>query len=293
MAALIALAAGAGLALGGCTAVPPSWMRSYERLQEEINALKIVLTGGSSPIAAKKRAEAERERELGAAAKRSKENSELLQEMYRTVMLVSPSEKKVQFEFAGLVNSLNQGASLEGVYNGMTHSGDFRRLEVESGMASTAALTAFGEIVAGFQGALPAPTLLDSKSTQPLPVINSGEELPSEALAGKPSESVPATDAKAVSKLFVGASLFTLKRVAGDEAMKVLAAKRASREELARWYAKWVVQMAARNVDFGLALRNKPDEQFHHDTALKFGEDRLRWEVLNRVHRVLNQADGR
>jgi hypothetical protein len=90
---------------------------------------------------------------------------------------------------------------------------------------------------------------------------------------------------------FIGASIFTLKRVAGDEALKVIGSKSQFREKLAMWYSKWVVRIAQRNVDFGISLRNKSDEAFHYKWAVESPEDRVKWEVLNRLHRVLNDAN--
>jgi hypothetical protein len=93
--------------------------------------------------------------------------------------------------------------------------------------------------------------------------------------------------------LFANSSIFTMKRTLGDEAMHVIAEKQAvSTQELAAWYAKWVVRLCnSYRVDFGLSLRNRPDEAFHHDWALKANSDQLVWEVLNRVHRLLNTAE--
>ena len=73
--------------------------------------------------------------------------------------------------------------------------------------------------------------------------------------------------------------------------MTLMTVKKEYPEKMALWYSRWVVHMASRNVDFGVALRNKPDEAFHYKWALTAAEDRLKWEVLNRVHRVLNEAN--
>ena len=77
----------------------------------------------------------------------------------------------------------------------------------------------------------------------------------------------------------------------GDEALKVIAAKSEYREKLALWYSKWVVHMAQLNVDFGIPLRNKPDDEFHYNWVLNNSNDRVMWEVLNRLHRVLNESN--
>ena len=95
-------------------------------------------------------------------------------------------------------------------------------------------------------------------------------------------------------QVFEGASLYTLKRVAGDEALKVINHHQ-QLGTLASWYGAFAARQAASGVDFGLELRNKADEAFHKhwaDRVLKSSQqDRLIWEVLNRVHRTINRAE--
>jgi hypothetical protein len=93
-------------------------------------------------------------------------------------------------------------------------------------------------------------------------------------------------------KVFVGASIFTLKRVLCDEAMKVIASKNQYREKLGIWYSKWVGHMAQYHIDFGIGLRNQSDEDFHYQWAMKTSDDRIIWEVLNRLHRLLNEFNS-
>jgi hypothetical protein len=106
---------------------------------------------------------------------------------------------------------------------------------------------------------------------------------------------IPKPDPKVLSeqytKQFIGASIYTLKRVLGDEALKLINTKIQLREKLALWYSKWVCRVAQRNVDFGVALRNKPDEAFHFKWVMESQDDRVKWEVLNRLHRILNEAN--
>ena len=61
------------------------------------------------------------------AAAQAKENSELLQEVMRVVFNREPRDRA---EFGTLLDTLNQGASIEGIYNGFTHSSDYRKIEV-------------------------------------------------------------------------------------------------------------------------------------------------------------------
>jgi hypothetical protein len=187
-------------------------------------------------------------------------SAEIFREMYTVVYIEEPKDRS---DFVRWANALNQGASLEGVYNGLVHSTNYQRLEALPSSASPGALKVFGEefafLVQEHQAASPAPTLQ--------------------------------TLSEGASKQYVGASIYTLKRVLGDEALLLVASKNEFRERLAFWYSKWVVRMTQRNIDFGLALRNKPDEAFHYKWALNTSEDRIKWEILNRLHRVLNEVN--
>ena len=228
---------------------------------------------------------------MGGNARVAQESAELLNEVFTVIFGQPPSNRA---EFGALLNSMIQGASLEGIYNGLTHSSGYRRLEAGSGGAAPGALKVFTEMVAEFQGELPKPTLFDASSAQPLEYIagpEGGAGGPRKKVISPPSPGPVSPERLAT--IFVGASTFTLKRVAGDEALKVLALKRRSKDQLATWFGAWASKMAARGVDFGLPLRNKAEERFHFDTAFKMPEDRLTWEVLNRVHRVLNAAESR
>lgn len=232
------------------------------------------------------------------AARISRENAELLREIHLVVFQREPKNKA---EFGSLVDSLNQGASLEGIYNGFTHSADYRRLEMANPGASPKALTIFGKELDRLEKELPEPTPFDSSWALPLPLpVQPGlPEADAQAPADIPAEvdfsAAGQTAPEKYSKLFVGASIYTLKRVLGDHALKVLAHHASDRdgyrEKAALWYSRWVSQMAAYKMDFGLPQRNQTDEAFHYEWALKAPEDRLRWEVLNRVHRVLNAAN--
>jgi hypothetical protein len=210
--------------------------------------------------------------EVSESVKKAKANAELFHEMFLVVMMREPKDRA---EFGNWVDTLNQGASLEGVYNGLVHSADYRALEESSPKSSEQTLKAFREEINFLEQELPKPTVLEN---------------------------------------FGLSSVFVLKRVIGEEALKVIAAKLANsdiktqstpspgpsisptgtskRANLAAWYAKWAVHMASRNVDFGIPLRNKPDEAFHLKWALAVTDDQILWEVLNRLHRVLNTANG-
>lgn len=232
-----------------------------------------------------------------AAAKNAKANAEILREMLQVIM---DREPKDHAEFGNWVDTLNQGASLEGVYNGLTHSADYRKMEVTHPGATIDALKLFGEELAYLEIELPVATQFDSLSASPLPLSGAAEQVPQKVME---IDQVVVTEAKQdirplaekYSKTFVGASNFTLKRVLGDEALKVIAKKLEYREKLALWYSKWAVRTNQRGIDFGISLRNKSDEAFHYkwvlDTVASGREDRIKWEVLNRLHRLLNEAN--
>jgi len=269
----------------GCSLLPEGLNSWWARLS------------GNGPLATPSPSPAPSEGLISDLAKSSRQNSELLHEMHQVVFIREPQSKG---EFGSLVDTLNQGASLEGIYNGFTHSADYRRLEEENPGASGEALRVFTEEMAAMAAELPQPTEFDSSAKLPLPLpVAPSAESEIKPFGGQGGEA-PAPAPKAFdkqawtakySKLFVGASIYTLKRILGDEAQKVLTAKKEYPEKLALWYSKWVVQMTARKVDFGVTLRNSPDEAFHYRWALSVGRDRLLWEVLNRLHRVLNEAN--
>lgn len=207
-------------------------------------------------------------------------HQELFLEIYRVVYLKEPGSAKVE-QFTA---ALSQGASLEGLYNGFTHSDEYRNLEATGDQVSAAGLKNFVEILIQLEAELPSRSVFNRSSALPLPTL-----LPSQ-LSEVDSDLQADLKGEELIKLFEHASFYTLKRVLGDEALKVIAMKKLNSEKLAFWYATWVVQMASRNTDFGLALRNRPDKNFHHQWAKSTSIDRIIWEVLNRVHRVMNHA---
>ena len=261
--------------LVGCDIVPPEYEKHWVQLQKEWSALQSILTGGRSPLAQRSPNPSKSISPSGTpadaiaidspSARNAKANAELLQEVLRVVFIQDPKDRS---QFGNLVDTLNQGASFEGLYNGFTHSTEYRKLEMAHAGASPEALKAFGEEFAWLETELPSP---------------------SEA-SGSPNVDVASLSDK-YSRQFVGTSIFTLKRVLGDEALKVMTVKKEYPEKMALWYSHWVVRLAGRGVDFGIPLRNQADERFHYNWALGATEDRIKWEVLNRIHRVLNEAN--
>jgi hypothetical protein len=300
--ARLALAAASVCVLSGCDAVPPELEGQWLKLQRAFIAIATG-RGGEPGASARPAPSVSPSAELGSTrARDAKANAELLHEVYTVVYGREPKDRS---EFGSLVDSMNQGASLEGMYNGFVHSMDYRRLEASGTSASPEALRAFGEELAILESGFSTPVEYDRQGA-PLPppladgvtVIEYGKPgapaaVPSASPSVRPSLSPQALSALAekYSRHFVGTSIFTLKRLMGDEALRVIVLQRDYPEKLALWYSRWVVHMAARKVDYGISQRNQADEAFHYKWALTAGEDRIVWEVLNRVHRALNEAN--
>lgn len=203
-------------------------------------------------------------------ASRAEANAEILKEMVEVITLRPPADRS---EFGNWVDSLNQGASIEGVHNGLTHSSDYRQLEQANPGASAKAVQIFAEEMAYLDQEF---DLMDSADSSP------GEGPKSATFQKRTAEYV---------KAHVSSSIFTLKKTLADHALAKIQSKNEFKEKLAHWYAKWAVRLTTRKVDFGLALRNNSDEAFHYHWATKTKLDRIRWEVLNRIHRLLNDAN--
>jgi hypothetical protein len=231
-------------------------------------------------------------------AKQALMNRELLSELYYVVYMHAPLDLK---EFAAFHENLNQGGSLEGIYNGFTHSRAWRKLEEQSPQASPELVRVFSEELALLM--LEHPTLPEFTEADALPLPKpvepegSEENAPQTLEYGKPTStaaprpSLSALEAQ-LQSTFQKASVFTLKRILGDEALRVIAMKHSSPQALHQWYARWVVRVLSRKVDFGVSVRQRPDEQWHLQWASRNSPDRLRWEVLTRVHRILNATAG-
>jgi hypothetical protein len=247
------------------------------------------------------------------AAKTAQANLEILHEVFQVLFIREPRDRS---EFGNWADSMNQGASIEGVYHGLISSADYKKLEAMSAGASVAALQAFSEELSLFEVELPVRTEFDLNQVIFPEIPHSisvgvaasgiaGSSIGASAgnldgsSAGSPSGKKAETDKKTEADLltarymkqFVTYSVYFLKRTLGEEALKMVESKSGYREQLALWYSRWVTHMAERNIDFGIPLRNQANEALHYKWALENGEDRVKWEVLNRVHRVLNDAN--
>jgi hypothetical protein len=270
-------------------------------------AIQVLFTG--TPTTLKTKSPQPKAGLFAITAQRAKQNAEVLHEMYRDIYVQDPANAR---EFASLVDSLNQGASLEGVYNGLIHSSDYRELEKSHPGSNGKALQFFCEELVRTELQLSSVTVFSPDAAKPLsvPVEPTGTEgeidFPNTEALASPAVVNPAPTSspskEQVDKLFhqyahdfAGASYFTLKRVLGDELLELMSQKSRDKTDpkaLAKWYGKFVHRMVSSGVDFGLALRNNPDESFHEGWAESVSGDQLRWEVLNRIHRVINSVEN-
>ncbi|MCM0606669.1 MAG: hypothetical protein KA715_11310 [Xanthomonadaceae bacterium] len=184
------------------------------------------------------------------AAELAKRNSEILQEMIRVVLQEEPESPEF---FGGLVNTMNQGASVEGIFNGLTHNPHYRGKEETGNLVSERGLDFFIDQMYIFQ----ADALKNVKRSE---------------MIGSLKTSTP----------------FRLKRLLAAEAFKFMR-DFPDHDSRAYWYAGWAVEMCKYKIDFGLKQRNLPDLAFHKQWALRMPGDAIDWEVLNRLNRGLNQ----
>src|SRR5438552_2035702 len=87
------------------------------------------------------------------APAQSRSRMELLREVMLVVFMKEPKDKA---EFMGYVDVLAQGASIEGIYNGFTHSSNYRQLEEGSPGSTPDTLRVFGEELALLETELPS-----------------------------------------------------------------------------------------------------------------------------------------
>jgi len=227
-------------------------------------------------------------------ARRVQANAEFMQEMLSVVTLHPPVDAT---RFGGMVDTLNQGASLEGIYNGLVHSANYRSREEGHYGSSSEALEFFAGELAQLETGFPKPREFDGSAARPLAMIDPLDVSPGKTV--KPVMNLegvrdPKELALAYRKHFAGASVFVLKRVLGDEALRLMALKQAQGPKaLAEWYADHAARTAELKIDFGLRLRNRADRAWHLKWAETAEVDRLEWEVLNRLHRIVNAGEAK
>ena len=132
----------------------------------------------------------------------------------------------------------------------------------------------------------------------------------SQGFTPAPSPTTPSANPAEYAKLFIGASIYTLKRILGEEVIKVMNEKNLYKGDQALWFSKWAIRIHQRGIDFGSllpdprgpvltpaqvddqsTLRNSGDENAQFKWVMENTPDRLAWEVLNRIHRIMNHAN--
>jgi hypothetical protein len=237
----------------------------------------------------------------------AKANQELMSEILTVVFHQKAITENPEFrsEFGSLANSLNQGASLEGIYRGIVMGGKYRALENQTGAALPKALKIFARELIWVQLEMKQPTRYTAgDSNRPLE-IDFPEGTKTEEVFDAPVDDTMAVNTTAVQsvvksdpresdiqKMFLGSSVYILKRVLAEEVMRKIDELKSSPRDLAQWYAQFVMRMAESKVDFGLEQRNQADFDLHFRWAMTASQDRIIWESLNRVHRVLNSESG-
>jgi hypothetical protein len=165
-------------------------------------------------------------------------------------------------DVAAWANVLSQRASIEGVYHGFVLSTQYLEME-KSNRAPSAALRFFSTEMAAMD--FPFDSEGDPK------IVQARERY---------------------SKEHINSSLFTLKRVLGDRVIADSKKRKDDIDGLATWYASFASRWAKLGVDFGMEQRNRDDSAFHFKWAKENNLGLVQWELLNRVHRVLNGLGG-
>lgn len=205
-------------------------------------------------------------------------NGEFLREMFQVVL---GRDMAGEEEFGRLMNVLDQGGHYEGVYNGVVYSTEYR--EKEKGNATVAALKTFAEVMAQLALDQKYDSLkIKAPEDSDLPISNP-QIAPPQPTPEERSQLIGLFEREGLTK-----SQYTLKRRLGEELLKTIELKKEYREKLATWYGKFTVFMNGKGVDYGIQQRNVKDEYYHYKWALDADEDRLKWECLNRAHRLMN-----
>ncbi len=236
------------------------------------------------------------------AARKSREHAELLAEAIRVVFGREPRDPGL---FAEYHASMNQGASLEGILNGLLHSAAYREFEAKSPTASATARAFFVDELVRIQDGLVStgnrPFLLTDASPSPLPKIEM-PDAPSRLVQASPAWKYDRKTAAATyAKAFAKSSAPILRRVLVEAVeARVDGFPGPASPEFGEWYAESAARLANAGVDFGMPERNRKEAAYFramYDGLVKSRSpaevrDRILWECLNRYLRVLNHLDA-
>ncbi|HRK02423.1 MAG TPA: hypothetical protein PLH57_07125 [Oligoflexia bacterium] len=211
-------------------------------------------------------------------------NGEFIRELFQVVLERSIASED---EFLRYMNVLDQGGHYEGIYNGVVYSAEFR--EKEKGNATVSSLKLFAEIMTQItldQKYDPLRIYPSNDTSEDVPTIKDSNSSPQ---TPQPSPEERSALVEHFEKEGLTRSLYTLKRRLGEELLKTIDLKKEYREKLATWYGKFSVFLNSQGTDFGIPQRNVKNEYYHYKWGLQADEDRLKWECLNRIHRLMNR----
>lgn len=264
-----------------------------ERLNREWNSLKSVLQGGRSSLSSDS-PEARRRRKL-------KAQSEILSEMHKVVLKAPLKDRK---KYAGLLGALEEGASLEGIYRGFVSTPEYRELEKRGPRASGDVFERFVTLLMDAQLSLPEARILmpqdgdppkrlgyqhlvnPKRGTNEGTLLKAHLELYRKALKSARSGNAQKLDAL-YREIFSRSSIYTLKRILSDEVLRLMDSMKNHPIRMAEWYSNFAVTSTAYQIDFALEPRNSAEADMHRKWALKAEYEQVVWEVLNRIHRLL------
>ncbi|MBC7387555.1 MAG: ABC transporter permease [Cryobacterium sp.] len=225
----------------------------------------------------------------------SRANGELLAEMIQVVFGRAPQDPMA---FQAYHANLDQGGSLEGIVNGLTHSSAYREYEKSERPAKRLAQAFFIDEVLRLQTGASVPYLLGAESGKPLAkfAYPTGDSSPSEKRAAISDQVSKLTTSKELSTWFSQSSLPTLKRVLIEV---ILARLESEGPHFKAFYSETASRLAGADVDFGLALRKNSNPEFHsrwfeslsQRMPVPQARDRATWEILNREMRILNSLE--
>jgi general nucleoside transport system permease protein len=258
---------------------------------------------GCDLVARRESPSVEKAKSLSQAALRSRENGELLAEMIRVVFGRNPedSESFVQYQA-----SLDQGASLEGVLNGLLHSTSYRLIESEAPPANSLARRFFVDELVRIQDDListgVSPLVFTDDTPKPLAKIVEPTGLGDTTLKPIRKWIYRAEGAAGYyDQKFSSSSAPTLRRVLVEAVESRLEGFSApTSPEYAKWYADTAVRLAGAGVDFGLPQRMNLNPAYHREMVTGLlnsrgsagAHDRLLWENLNRYLRIFNHLQS-
>lgn len=168
---------------------------------------------------------------------------------------------KDKSEVEGWANVLSQRGSVEGVYHGLVLSAEYA--ELEKGRADVKALRFFAHEMA----------MLDSPaSSEQDPKIKAASE--------------------GIARANMTTPLFAMKRELAEKVIREADKRKDNKDTLAAWYSAMAARWAKLGVDLGLPQRNKAEEIFHFNWAKENNLGMIQWELLNKVHRLMNSLGG-